>query len=426
MALKKSTFAADEIAIYEDAVVYLRGNYWQMRMWLAKERKYARFSLKTQSRETAIDKAKRQYHVLMAQQEAGRTYFSKTCKQGVEAYLEQRLKDVEAELIVKGRYNTIKTHLEHWLDFRGRDTKLKELQRTDCEDYYYTRSKTNRNLSVSQVTVANEQSTINAMMSWLFKRNETYIDAFDFKKFKRIDKGAKGNRRDTFTDAEVVRLKKALDAYIAEAEGDITGRGNWAKAVTGYYLGVALITGLRRGEQLQLRWTDIEDTEHEAARKGAFELIKIRVRGKTSKVRKTREFVVTDSKYFNGVYKLTMKRFEEQVREVEHRKRLGDDLIFSLDGKTAITAKMIGYHFNALLERAKVEDRTTRDLVPYSLRHYFITQRVNSSLTPTAVAEICGTSITQIEKTYYHTTFEKMISNALADYEYKNGLLIIK
>jgi hypothetical protein len=45
MALKKSTFAADEIKIYDDAVIYLRGEYWQMRMWLAKERKYARFSL---------------------------------------------------------------------------------------------------------------------------------------------------------------------------------------------------------------------------------------------------------------------------------------------------------------------------------------------------------------------------------------------
>ena len=32
--------------------------------------------------------------------------------------------------------------------------------------------------------------------------------------------------------------------------------------------------------------------------------------------------------------------------------------------------------------------------------------------------------ITQIEKTYYHTTEAKMISNALADYEYKDGLLV--
>ena len=49
------------------------------------------------------------------------------------------------------------------------------------------------------------------------------------------------------------------------------------------------------------------------------------------------------------------------------------------------------------------------------------------NLAPAAVAEICGTSITQIDKTYYHTTREKMISNAMADYYYnKDGLLVPK
>ena len=34
MPLKKQTFTADEIEIYDEAVVYKRGEYWQMRMWL--------------------------------------------------------------------------------------------------------------------------------------------------------------------------------------------------------------------------------------------------------------------------------------------------------------------------------------------------------------------------------------------------------
>ena len=101
MPLKKQTFTADEIEIYDEAVVYKRGEYWQMRMWLGKEKKYARFSLRTRNRDTAIDKAKKYYHELMAQQLAGKTYFSKTTKQGVEEYLKQRALDVEAELIVR-------------------------------------------------------------------------------------------------------------------------------------------------------------------------------------------------------------------------------------------------------------------------------------------------------------------------------------
>jgi integrase len=61
-----------------------------MRMWLGKEKKYARFSLRTRNRDTVTDKAKNYYHELMAQQLAGKTYFSKTTKQGVEEYLKQR------------------------------------------------------------------------------------------------------------------------------------------------------------------------------------------------------------------------------------------------------------------------------------------------------------------------------------------------
>ena len=95
-----------------------------MRIWLAKEKKYARFSLRTRNRDTAEAKAKKQYHELMAQQLAGKTYFSMTAKQAVDEYLKQRTKDMEAGLIVKGRLGTIKTHLEHWLKFIGKDTKV--------------------------------------------------------------------------------------------------------------------------------------------------------------------------------------------------------------------------------------------------------------------------------------------------------------
>ena len=86
MPLKKQTFTADEIEIYDEAVVSKRGEYWQMRMWLGKEKKYAHYSLRTRNRDTAIDKTKKYYHELMAQQLVGKTYFSETTKQGVEEY----------------------------------------------------------------------------------------------------------------------------------------------------------------------------------------------------------------------------------------------------------------------------------------------------------------------------------------------------
>ena len=94
MPLKKQPSNANEIAIYDEALIYQRGEYWQMRMWLAKEGKYARFTLKTRNKSTAIDKAKLHYHELKAKELAGKTYFSITTKIGVERYLEQREKEV--------------------------------------------------------------------------------------------------------------------------------------------------------------------------------------------------------------------------------------------------------------------------------------------------------------------------------------------
>ena len=409
--------------------MYKRGEYWQMRMWLGKEKKYARFSLRTRNRDTAIDKAKKKYHELMAQQLAGKTYFSKTTKQGVEEYLKQRALDVEAELIVKGRYGTIKTHLEHWLDFIARDTKLKELERTDCENYLHSRTKTKKKINVSQTTVANEQSTINAMLSWLYRRNETYIEAFDFKPLKRIDRGDEALRRSTFTDEEVIVIKQALEKYIAEAKGNVDEEGNMSKVINGYYLLISIITGLRRGEQLQLKWSDIKWLEKNVkgqAEDDTYSLVKITVRAETTKVRKTRHFVVKDWEYFDELFKLLQPRYVKANKENKKIKAFGDTFVFSANGMSMLTPRAIGYHFDKMVELAEIKDTDTRDLVPYSFRHYFITDRINRGATPTQVAETCGTSTAQIEKTYYHTSEAKMITNALPQFEYKDGLLIPK
>tara|TARA_B110000211_G_C13683032_1_gene379659 strand:- start:37 stop:513 length:477 start_codon:yes stop_codon:yes gene_type:complete len=110
---------------------------------------------------------------------------------------------------------TIAAHLQHWLSFIGKDTKLKELERTDCENYFYHRQKST-NTKVKQVTVQNEQSTINALVKWLHKNGETHIDGFEFKKLPRLDKGNNAIRRATLSNDEYERLCRAMCSYCAK------------------------------------------------------------------------------------------------------------------------------------------------------------------------------------------------------------------
>ena len=431
MTSKKKNFneALCEEQIFKDAVLYKRGDFWQVRFWLPNEHKYARFSLKTKNKATAIDKAELRYHELKAMELQKKKYFSITTQAGVDMYLERRAKDIDPAKkrgITEGRYGTIKTHLGHWLKFIKKDTKLKELERTDCEEYAMQRTKKNKKTGVvnaSVTTVENEQSTINAMMRWLFKHNHTSIDGFDFPRLNRKDRGDEQERRNTFEKYEVERIHTTLKKYIGDAFKDITGEGNVAKIVGGCYMGFSLISGLRRGEQTQLFWSDVHDTEHRLTHKSKYDLVQITVRGVTSKVRQTRKLVVKDPEYLEQMLRLRMLLSESPMRQRnEYLKSLADEIIFSVDGKSAITPRAIGYHFDRILAKAEITTEG-RNLVPYSCRHYFITDKVNTNVPIAAIAEMCGTSITQIEKTYYHTTFDKMISNAVAGYKYVDGVL---
>lgn len=405
MPLKKRAFSDDEIAIFDDAVIYKRGEYWHFRMWLAGEGKYARKSLRTRSRSTAIEKGKEAYLEIYANAKAGKTYFSITAKEGVDLYVKHRAKDVESGVIVSGRLTTIKTHLQHWLTFIGKDTKLKELERTDCEDYFHHRAKQNRNIPIKQVTVQNEQSTVNAMMKWLFRNNETHIDAFEFKKLPRIDHRASEVRRSTLEQHEFDRLQGVMRDYCMRRKHALE-REEWlTRQIVRHYVLIAAASGLRVGEQRQLRWRDIENFGLLTEGGEELQLATISVRASTSKVRTSRRFHCRAGELFSRLRRLL-------------KPANNDCLVFSIDGKETISKRAVLYHFHRMIKLCELEETEERDIVPYSLRHYFITQKIMAGLSFRQITDMCGTSVAHIEKTYYHVNDDIMLTNALADYAF--------
>ena len=155
------------------------------------------------------------YLEMYANIKQGKSFYSITCEQAAEKYLEARLKDYEVGQISLSRYRTIRTHLKTWNEFIGKKKKLRELKRKDCENYYEWRYERTDG-KVSLITIDNEQMTINSMMKWLKRADEAEIDGFDFKKLKKDGKNEENVRRQILTNKERNNLIRAVRRICGE------------------------------------------------------------------------------------------------------------------------------------------------------------------------------------------------------------------
>ncbi len=401
----KKEYGEDEIEIFEKGLLSKRGDYWHFRLWLEKEKKYVRRSLKTRKRHIAVELAKEMYLEMYANIKQGKSFYSITCEQAAEKYLEARLKDYEVGQISLSRYRTIRTHLKTWNEFIGKKKKLRELKRKDCENYYEWRHDRTDG-KVSLITIDNEQMTINSMMKWLKRADEAEIDGFDFKKLKKDGENEETVRRQTLTNEEYNGLIKTMRRLCSEKHSKNESELTWRK-LTQMFVLVATNSGLRVGEQKQLRWKDVQVEMHKDKDGNTVKLARIVVRAATSKVRKGRTLLCRNGQYF------------ERIQEI-FGKRSAEDLVFSMDGKRIINLKTLNKYFRAMLEAAEIRDVVGRGIVLYSLRHFMITQRIMAGLGYRAIADMCGTSVTMIEKTYWHLNDEVRLTSALADYRRRN------
>lgn len=446
MVLKKQHFKADEVLIYDDAVIYKRGNYWHFRLWLEKQHKYIRRSLQVKDRISAIEKGRSYYLEVQGNLQQGKSYFSRTADEATDLFIQYRYKDVEAKLIVPGRLKSMRNQLDNWLKYIGKGSKIFELTRSSCEDYYHKRTQQGAALN----TIIHEQSTINAMMKYLFKQGESYIDGFDFTKLPRVDKGDDTIRRSTFRPDEIGQVEAAIHVYAADAypvinsqktdfknaeekaQYDLKVKDSWDQYIICYYFLIAMHSGIRSGEQIQLKWGDIGFTEYKD-KSNEVSLIKIKVRAEISKVRKTRSFMIRDKGYLEDLRSLMWPKIkkEDAIREALAKDAgikfepldLVNALIFSPDGIEPLTHNLIRFHFNKIIRLSGIKTENRR-IVPYSFRHFFITDKIMSGLSYGQISDMCGTSATMIENTYYHVNEEIMRTNAMAGYKLsKSGLI---
>jgi integrase len=372
------------------------GNYY-LRMKIPSESKYLKKSLRTRDKVTAISLAEELVIKTMADVRSGKKVFGITLDELTGRYLKDRREDiyiptagieVAKNQITKGRWMTLRTHLNNFLKFKDPKLKLSELDQHSCFEYYRWRKSAAPSVTIS--TVRNEQATINSMMRWAFPKYNSRFERFTFREISTKGGNRDERRRDTFTLDEYRNVIRVMRSWVNDGE-KIDAITFYNRQIFQLCFLVGANTMLRVGELWQLRWADIGGIRKTKSEKG-FELylVEIHVRAENSKVRTSRDLVGRGGEYFKRLKKIS--RFHDK-----------EDYLFHAYSSSNQLSKFSFYRmWGELMVISGLGNYAERKLTWYSLRHFGITQRLRAEAEISALAHMVGTSVTQIERHYGH------------------------
>ena len=397
------------------------GDVFQFRMWVFAEDKHFRKSLRTKDYDEAYEKAKSLTKEIMASGISDKLVFSISVKELIQQYVAYRENDIDMITgISLKRWQTIKSQLKHFAKICGENTKLSALNKDDLYEYSAMRNKIK---SAAVQTIRMEKSTINAVIKFGYRNKLIHFEYFDFKQI--MIKGDMLARRGTFTEKEYRKLLDFLKIFtnIKNSHARIGNRNFKNSAVIETkeqthlerwmirdYIMILANTGLRVGEALQLTWGRIGNYEKHNVEseyidgKKEQHLVEIEVLAKTSKVRKRRIFLSRGGQYF--------ERLNQRQQYTNN-----EDLVFSMNGTADIHDMRKRKYWEILMDGIGITDWEDRKLSWYSLRHYFITQRVKSNNNVVEIAQHCGTSVKHITDTYLHYQKQQSRTAALKSYK---------
>ena len=186
-------------------------------------------------------------------------------------------------------------------------------------------------------------------------------------------------RRPTWTTAEWTQLYTAARAWVKEAEGTPWWRDRFICQQYMLFMGSS---GLRVGEARALKWGDIRKTKSGH--------VVLQVKGKTG----SREVVIQD----RGA--LYLKRLKS-IAELTHQYVFCHE-----DGRPIGT---LNNSLRSLMKYANVsimKDNMARTC--YSMRHYYITQRLMNGVDVFLLAKNAGTSVAMISTFYSHVVHTEL------------------
>lgn len=386
------------------------GNVYQLRMWIEKEQKYVRKSLKTKDLVIALQKAEKEVVETLGIISSGKKVISITVERLIDLFLEQKRKDLAHNLITKSRLICIRSYLKHFAAFINKNKMVSSLDSQSCYDYAEWRKK--QVSSVKSITIKNEQKTINTLIKYANKKKYTDFDTFEFRKIGKSDNET--GRRDTFSDEEYNSIVGFLRSWVAKKNNKNEDERKTRLLIRDLFY-IASNTMMRIGELRQLKWGDVEGYENAIDEIGhSITLVRIRVRSETSKVRKDRLITVRGGDFFKRLYSSTSFKGK-------------NDFVFcEKSGDVEIRRLTLYNMWKGIMNGVEI-DYKTRNITWYSCRHFGITCRLKAGASVYDIAQIAGTSVAQIEAHYGHFNQSMSRAASLLNYRYsKEGISVIE
>jgi integrase len=398
--------------IFDGAAMIYRapasGDVWQFRTWIGAEKKYVRKTLKTRDLSSAIERGRKLYLEYEHNVRSGKKIFGLTARELADQFLAFQQERVNAGRITQGRFSTIKTQLNrHFLGFLGKGDPSKgekvhtgELERGMFYDFAQYRRLYDPD--VRDVTIRNEQTTLNALFKWAERKGLVPFDRIDFEEIKIRDIG----RRDAFTMDEYRQLYLALRRKWLE--GEMSEKEREHRNFIRDFILVKANTFMRFGELKQLKWADVLRFK----KHNGHWYVEIMVRAATSKNRKDRKFFARGGDYFKRI-----KLYSKHIAN--------SDYVFC-DNETGkpISKKVYYGLWKRVLALIGLE-KSERKLSYYSLRHFGITMRRYAGVSFEDLSLLAGTSFAFIENHYSHVDTDRLLEAATKGFTVdKDGFIV--
>ena len=378
---------------------------WYFRTWIAEEKKYLRKSLRTTNKKDAISKAEQEYLEVYATVQQGHKIFGMSYLEVSTEFLEHKQREVDAGRITQGRHSTIQSQINRWIvPYINKTTKLSALNKNSFRDYGLYRNKKTSN-KVEDVTIRNEQTTINSISKYAHRKGYLPFSMFEFDPIKIVEP----SRRDTFNITEYRILYKKLGDWVSDSTDS---HEEYMRKLIRDFILLKSNTCMRFGEIRNLTWNMVK-TKTETDKRGQIQnLVWLQLPKEICKNRKSREFWSRGGTYVDRIK--SYSNFND-----------GNSFVFSHPKFDRPLAKPTFYKYWKNFMEYSGLSKLDKQLSYYSLRHFGITQRLLAEIPVYTVSKIAGTNVQFIEQHYEQINMDELKADALKTFYYdENGFVI--